>query len=477
KTVLSESKAGTGGGLDIFTVRATDRFHLQAQGVITPTYHWADMAINGRGFFMVAPPSATGAVPTTASTDDPSAVLYTRAGTFQEKAGDQNRSYLIDSGGNHLLGWKYDDTGTAYSSTLEPIYTTPETTMAGQATGTAQILANLPATVEVGPSGYSEAATVTDGNGVNRDVTFTWTRVDGQTWNVTASLDPTFGTITSGATYSVTRDPFTGTITSTPATVDLGITWNPGYFNALVPATQTETESLGTLSGVAPALGHLEKIHLPVFDAQFDEHSVALGFERVGANTWYMHLEGGSSVRLDFDSNGQMTTAQPLTVNASFTSGTPPVTTTQAISLDLEKVTQYDGPLYIGEVEQDGFGNGQMRYTRINQEGDLEAFFTNGEMRKLWRIPVATFRSENNLSPLAGTLYARTAAAGDIYINSVDDAPGGGGTINAESLENSTVDIADEFTRMIMTQKAYSTNATVFRTADEMTTTVRDLKS
>ncbi len=476
KTVLSETKGGTAGGLDIFAVKASDRYHLQAQGVLTPTYHWSDLAINGRGFFMVSPPTTSGA-PTGVSTDDPNAVLYTRAGMFEGKAGDNGRSYLVTGEGYHLMGWAYDATGTTLTTSLSPVYTMPETTMEGSATTTAQIIANLPAGNAPGPTAHVSTQTIQDGNGIDQKVDFTWTRVDGQTWSVSAAFqDPTVGTINSGASYTVTRDPFTGAATSTPASADLDITWSAANGGTTV------IESLGGLGSMAPALGSLEKIYLPVFDATFGEHSVALGFERgpasaAGNNTWYMHMQGGTSVQLEFDGDGQMVTAQPLQITANFTSGTPPVITTQAISVDLSKMTAYDGPLYIGEVQQDGYGQGDMRYARFNDEGDLEAFFTNGESRKLFRVPVATFRSENNLSPLSGTLYARTAAAGDIFINSVADAPGGGGTITAEAVENSTVDIEEEFTRMIMTQKAYSTNATVFRTADEMTTTVRDLKT
>ncbi|MBI5163181.1 MAG: flagellar hook-basal body complex protein, partial [Magnetospirillum sp.] len=131
---------------------------------------------------------------------------------------------------------------------------------------------------------------------------------------------------------------------------------------------------------------------------------------------------------------------------------------------------------YIRTLVQDGYGQGELTGTTFNDRGELVGSYDNGKTMTLFKVPVATFVSENNLEAISGNLFHRSEAAGDVSVWAAEDVPGGRTAIAPQSVENSTVDIEDEFTKMIMTQKAYSSNATVFKTADEMTTVARDLK-
>lgn len=88
-------------------------------------------------------------------------------------------------------------------------------------------------------------------------------------------------------------------------------------------------------------------------------------------------------------------------------------------------------------------------------------------------MPLAIVRGPDLLEPRAGTLFAITEGSGALELKEADLT----GQVNfvASALESSTVDLGNEFTRMILTQRAYSTAATAMRTVDEMVKTATDL--
>ena len=89
-------------------------------------------------------------------------------------------------------------------------------------------------------------------------------------------------------------------------------------------------------------------------------------------------------------------------------------------------------------------------------------------------IPLATFTNPDGLSSLSGNTWIATDFSGNPTLRQAGDA--GAGEINAASLENSTVDLGTEFTRMITTQRAYSSAAKVITTADDMLSELLNIK-
>lgn len=488
KTMMSESKVASGnlgGPTSIFGVKTADRYHIQQQGVITPSDVGTDLAINGRGFFLVAPPqvttsgtTVTSSAPATTTTDDPNGVLYTRDGSFTFVPGPNKESYFT-VGGNYLLGWMASDTGAIdETAPYEPVYTMPETLMQGRTTTSAAITANIPRDAALTPSNFDATSSFTDPNGNQQTLTMNWTRVDATTWTVTPSVAGSVGAVTSGP-VTVSMDSYGNITAPTTYTAEpVTINWDDTAYGA---ATADSTTSVN-ISSSKPSM-NLQKIYLPVFDDSFNEHSVTLGFERSGVNTWYMHVLPGTDtttgtapapVSLTFDQNGKLSSDSAATLALSWTSGT--TTGTASVALDLANMSQYDGDLYVKDIDSDGYGSGTLQGAAFNEHGELVGEFTNGKSRTLFKLPVAQFVSEDNLDPVSGNLFRRTPQAGDITVSSVDGAIGAP-RFATSSLETSNVDIGQEFTKMIVTQKAYSTNATVFKTADEMTTTARDLKA
>ncbi|CAA7615235.1 flagellar hook-basal body complex protein [Magnetospirillum sp. UT-4] len=487
QTVMSESHAAPSthsGRLNIFGVQTADRYHISTQGVITNSDFTNDLALNGKGFMMVAPPgAATGGAggaqpPAAASVDDPASVLYTRDGSFSYVSGANGESYFT-LGGNYLLGWMADEAGVVQpGGSLEAVYTLPTTTLEGKATTEASLALNIPSQAEQTPTQHKTYFTYTDPLGANQSMTVTWDRVDGNTWTVTPSVDAAVGTVTT-TPITVTMDGWR-TITDPAVTTQaIDIDWDDGAYGAATASSSTNID----ISVDRPS-PHLEKVFMSVFDDAFTEHSATLAFERYGSNTWYLHVNGGTNqttgtmpdpVALEFSSEGQLLTpADLIQVGLSWTASG--VDNTADFTLDLRNMTQFDNELLWSSIDQDGYGEGTMLNAGFNERGEMIGHFTNGENRVLFQVPIAQFVSENRLDPITGNLFRRTREAGDIRVGAVETMVGQPRFVPS-SLETSTVDIEDEFTKMIVTQKAYSTNATVFRTADEMTVTARDLKA
>ncbi|WP_068504079.1 flagellar hook-basal body complex protein [Magnetospirillum moscoviense] len=488
KTVMSESHASPSafsGRLNVFGVQTADRTHIGVQGVVTPSSTGTDMAINGTGFFMVAP-SDDGSAPSTASVDNPESVLYTRDGAFRFKVGPNDERYFTSGSGHYVLGYMADDDGLIQEGQLEPVYSMPQTTMLGKATTTGTIQANLPSEAQQTANSVTTTSTITDPLGASQTLSVNWQRVDGVTWTVTASVPAAVGTASLGP-VTVTMDGWGNISSPTTLTQTATIDWDDAAYGA---ATASSTENVN-LSDSKPSID-LEKISVEIFDEDGMSQVAIFGYEKAtfltaptgtATSMWYIHPSSGqyattgttpTAATITFDSYGNVVDGGDVTADLSWTRNS--TTTTASVNVDMSKMTQLNGGLNVVNVTQDGYADGDMLRSYFTEDGTFKGYFTNGETKSLFKIPIAQFISENNLEAISGTLFKRTSEAGDITVSMIEDAVGEP-RFATSSIENSTVDIEDEFTKMIMTQKAYSTNATVFRTADEMTTVARDLKA
>lgn len=131
-----------------------------------------------------------------------------------------------------------------------------------------------------------------------------------------------------------------------------------------------------------------------------------------------------------------------------------------------DSFTQFAGTFVPRFITENGRQFGSTTGISIEPDGKVSALFDNGETREVFQIPLAVFPNPLALTPLSGNTFLATGAAG----NAIPQGPktGGSGEISAGSLEASTVDLANEFTKMIITQRAFSANTRVITTADEM---------
>jgi flagellar hook protein FlgE len=156
---------------------------------------------------------------------------------------------------------------------------------------------------------------------------------------------------------------------------------------------------------------------------------------------------GAATLTLD---NG--TTPQVLTVNL----GVPG---------SFSNMTQFAGD-FTQTFDRDGSSTGDLLRTEIDENGTLFGVFDNGERFPLYEIPLGVVDNSNGLIEKKGNAYRLSGESGSFQALQANSAGAGG--MNAGALEGSNVDIAQELTDLIKTQRAYSTNAKVVTTADEM---------
>lgn len=159
---------------------------------------------------------------------------------------------------------------------------------------------------------------------------------------------------------------------------------------------------------------------------------------------------------------------QPVGVNWLDTDGPAD----SLFDLDLGNIGEADGLSQFAAAynviftNQNGSEVGQLDGVSVDAEGYVNASFSNGEQQRLYKLPIATFFNPLALAPETGNVYSETNFSG--AFNLQETGQGGAGTISPGALEAANVDLADEFTKMIVTQRAYSANARVISTTDEM---------
>lgn len=196
----------------------------------------------------------------------------------------------------------------------------------------------------------------------------------------------------------------------------------------------------------------------------------------------------GQAVAFDTDMGGQAS-AQFVTGTTSTVAGVQgtPLTTNQALTFlpnggatamnltyNIDGITQYGGDTSIQATGRDGYAAGSLSGTQIDTTGTLVGRFTNGETMILGRIATATFNNPGGLEKVGSSLYARSNNSGEPQINA--PGVGGSGSINAGTLEMSNVDLSEEFSNMIITQRGYQSNARVITTSDELLQELTNLK-
>ena len=166
-------------------------------------------------------------------------------------------------------------------------------------------------------------------------------------------------------------------------------------------------------------------------------------------------ITGGSGVTV---SGTERLTINSLSINGrSFGSIT--------VDHGLKGMTQFadnSGMATTTQLKQDGYGAGEFISVGISDEGQVIASYTNGETRAVAQIITASFSNPNALKRGDGGAYTATTESGEAIINQSGEG------IVGSSTEASNTDISEEFTKLIVTQQAYSANTKIVTAADEM---------
>lgn len=140
--------------------------------------------------------------------------------------------------------------------------------------------------------------------------------------------------------------------------------------------------------------------------------------------------------------------------------------TTQDISIDIESFSQFAGNYDVIFSDQNGAELGLRTGVEVDRDGHIIARFSNGASATLYKIPLVTFANANGLNEESGTAYTEAESSGEENLR--EAGAGGAGFFEPSTLENSNVDLADEFADLIVANRAYSANTRVISTTDEM---------
>lgn len=255
-------------------------------------------------------------------------------------------------------------------------------------------------------------------------------------------------------------------------------------FNSLAGISETQTaKDPGTFSE-----------ETVVYDSLGFSHVVKIEFTRVlGANqfTWEASVDGGdtpiligSEGRVAFNNDGSLSGFffNPIGDVLPTKLVISPNTGAKApleISLTPGTIGGFDGITMLKaagtlEATQDGFTQGKMVDFRIDREGTVSARFSNGVSRSVGRLALAEFVNEIGLLNVGGSNYQATANSGEALVGTA------GTSISAEvlsgSIEQSNVDLAREFSNMILAQRGFQASARVITTSDEILSELLNIK-
>jgi flagellar hook protein FlgE len=261
----------------------------------------------------------------------------------------------------------------------------------------------------------------------------------------------------------------------------------------------TSTISLSANLPATPAAATPVSPQVTVYDSLGTPHTVTLNWTQNATNDWTVSInapddvatpaEGTADVKFGATSGngvsagtvgalgaatGNVTTttysanaAADITFTANFGQGA------QAITLNLGNfgsstgLTQYAGTSYsLNGISQNGVAPGSYSSISTAASGDISVNYNNGQSRVIAQVPVVTFASPNSLQRQNGQAFIATIDSG----NPVAQTAGtnGAGSLVVGSLEGSNVDIAQQFSQLIVAQQAYSANTKLITTADQL---------
>ena len=270
-----------------------------------------------------------------------------------------------------------------------------------------------------------------------------------------------------------------------------------GIFAANLPYTAPPTNpplNLHTSPTAKPAgldeameAGSVVKTSLVVYDNVGQEVLLDIYFEKTAADTWqasvYYQPDATATSSFPYASpvlttavfefdpaaGGKLTATSPdsLSIDLSSLNG-------QTIDLDLSKMTQLAADYQRGEVDVNGNGPEGIESVIIGADGIVYAKYEKGTTAPLYRIPLATVQSPDQLQVLPGNTFSVGLESGNVQIGFA--AGGGLGSIISGAVENSNVDIAEELTNMIESQRNYTANSKVFQTGSDLMDVLVNLK-
>jgi flagellar hook protein FlgE len=240
---------------------------------------------------------------------------------------------------------------------------------------------------------------------------------------------------------------------------------------------------------------------ITVYDSLGEAHRADVFFQKTSDNTWEYaaYVDGGDVAggtagvpepittganTLTFTGEGALDDEAGGAISVNFTGG---ATTPQDFQIDfgtnittdggtgLDATTQFaDRPSSLNGLDQDGFASGSVVGFSIAGDGVVTGVYDNGQQRTLGQVVTATFATNEGMTRVGNNAWAESNDSGQALIGT--PSSGGRGSIQQGALEQSNVDIANEFVSLIAHQRAFQANGKTITTADEMYNSAIQLK-
>ena len=277
------------------------------------------------------------------------------------------------------------------------------------------------------------------------------------------------------------RDATTGLVntsaTLAPIRIDAGTT---------ASAFSTKNIRTGVNLNASSATGATSALTTPiqVYDSQGNTQTLIVTYTKTGTNTWDYAVTGPAGATIGGNATGTLTfsasgTLNDINGNGSTAAANPALNiawgngaAASNIAFDLvnpdnsANVTQFSAASATSSSFQDGYAAGTLRDLTVDQNGIISGTFTNGQVIALSQVALSSFNNMNGLVQTGNNHWGQSLASGSPTIGLAGQ--GGRGGVLGSNLELSNVDVAGEFTKLILSQRGYSANSRVVTTTDEM---------
>lgn len=283
-------------------------------------------------------------------------------------------------------------------------------------------------------------------------------------------------------------DPITGEIIATGQPTDIVIP--PGVLRAPGPTTQ-----FGTVSNLdaGAAVGDTFTASVQIYDALGEVHVATVTYTNTapGAWTYDVSVDGGevtggtagtpqslAAGNVTFGPNGLLTApaADVVITSPAWANGAAATNFTWDLfdANGQASLTGYAAPSATSSITQNGYAAGTINPITIDADGRIQASIGTGRTIVIAQLAIATFNNPQGLFKVGSNRFAETQAAGIPNVGTANT--GGRGAVFGSALEQSNVDIAQEFTQMILAQRGYQANSRSITVADELLVETLNLK-
>lgn len=256
-----------------------------------------------------------------------------------------------------------------------------------------------------------------------------------------------------------------------------------GTFQTNMPSDQAITAAPLPSANLATS-EYSHKSSVVAFDNVGGEQLIDIYYTKTAANTWEMsaYHQPDATAFTGFPYASAALVTQTITFNpadgnlagASPTALAFTVPNGAAVSLDLTGTKELAAEFQVLDVGINGNAPAAIDDVSFDSDGTLYAQYDNGTFRALYRIPLATVVSPDQLTALPGNVYSQSTDSGDLQLGFPDESSFG--SVTSSALEGSNVDLAGELTEMIQAQRSYTANSKVFQTGSELMEVLVNLK-